>query len=180
MDPSRLSLECRLHDICPAILVWGHLLSSPSGPLLLTVSQASEQRGTTGKRRSSLLWRRKWQPAPVFLPGESHGQRRLAGYSPWSRKELDLTDNYHTLSGPLSFTFSQTSGKRHIREEKKVPALVVYIVQAVLMSHPLRRLVCPSSLDVHRVCFGTHSALWGLHTSCQGCHGNNRPPLQGA
>ena len=30
-------------------------------------------------------WRRKWQPTPVFLPGESHGQRSLAGYSPWSR-----------------------------------------------------------------------------------------------
>ena len=27
-------------------------------------------------------WRRKWQPIPLFLPGESHGQRRLAGYSP--------------------------------------------------------------------------------------------------
>ena len=30
-------------------------------------------------------WRRKWQPTPVFLPGESHGQRSLVGYSPWSR-----------------------------------------------------------------------------------------------
>ena len=28
-------------------------------------------------------WRRKWQPAPVLLPGESHGRRSLAGYSPW-------------------------------------------------------------------------------------------------
>ena len=28
-------------------------------------------------------WRREWQPTPVFLPGESHGQRSLAGYSPW-------------------------------------------------------------------------------------------------
>ena len=37
-------------------------------------------------------WRRKWQPTPVFLPGESHGQRSLAGYSPWSRKELDVTE----------------------------------------------------------------------------------------
>jgi len=27
-------------------------------------------------------WRKKWQPIPVFLPGEAHGQRRLAGYSP--------------------------------------------------------------------------------------------------
>ena len=28
-------------------------------------------------------WRKKWQPIPVFLPGESHGQRRLEGYSLW-------------------------------------------------------------------------------------------------
>ena len=37
-------------------------------------------------------WRRKWQPTPVFLPGESHGQRSLVGYSPWSHKEVDTTD----------------------------------------------------------------------------------------
>ena len=32
---------------------------------------------------------RKWQPTPVFLPGKSHGEQSLAGYSPWGRKELD-------------------------------------------------------------------------------------------
>ena len=37
-------------------------------------------------------WRREWQPTPVFLPGKSHGQRSLVGYSPWSRKELDMTE----------------------------------------------------------------------------------------
>ena len=37
-------------------------------------------------------WRRKWQPTPVFLPGESYGQRSLAGYSPWGHKELDMTE----------------------------------------------------------------------------------------
>ena len=36
-------------------------------------------------------WSRKWQPGPVFLHGESHGQRSLVGYSPWSRKELDMS-----------------------------------------------------------------------------------------
>ena len=36
-------------------------------------------------------WRREWQPTPVFLPGESHGQRSLAGYTPWGRKESDTT-----------------------------------------------------------------------------------------
>ena len=37
-------------------------------------------------------WRRKWQPTPVFLPGDSHGQRTLAGYSPWGRKESGTTE----------------------------------------------------------------------------------------
>ena len=36
-------------------------------------------------------WRKKWQPIPVFLPGKSHGQRNLVGYSPWGRKESDMT-----------------------------------------------------------------------------------------
>ena len=37
-------------------------------------------------------WRREWQPMPVFLPGEFHGQRSLAGYGPWGHKELDMTE----------------------------------------------------------------------------------------
>ena len=36
--------------------------------------------------------RRAWQPTPVFLPGESHGQRSLAGYSQWDHKESDTTE----------------------------------------------------------------------------------------
>ena len=36
--------------------------------------------------------RREWLPITVFLPGESHGQRSLAGCSPWGRKELDMTE----------------------------------------------------------------------------------------
>ena len=39
----------------------------------------------------SAIWR-AWQPTPVFLPGESHGQRNLAGYNPWGRKESDTTE----------------------------------------------------------------------------------------
>ena len=37
------------------------------------------------------IWKRAWQPTPVFLPGESHGRRRLAGYGPRGRKESDTT-----------------------------------------------------------------------------------------
>ena len=37
------------------------------------------------------LWRRKWQPTPVFLLGKSHGQMSLGGYSPWGCKESNMT-----------------------------------------------------------------------------------------
>ena len=37
-------------------------------------------------------WKRAWQPTPEFLPGESHEQRSLVGYSPWGHRELDLTE----------------------------------------------------------------------------------------
>ena len=36
-------------------------------------------------------WRRNWQTIPAFLPGESHGQRSPAGYTPWGCKEMDIT-----------------------------------------------------------------------------------------
>ena len=41
-------------------------------------------------------WRRKWQPTPGFLPGESHGQRSLAGHSRWGRRESDTTERLNT------------------------------------------------------------------------------------
>ena len=42
-----------------------------------------------------ILWRRKWQSIPVLLPGKSHGQRSLVGYSLWGRKESDMTEWLH-------------------------------------------------------------------------------------
>ena len=56
-------------------------------------------------------WRRAWQLTPVFLPGESHGQRSLAGYSPWSLKESDTTEqlSMHTATYQnLYFIFLNT------------------------------------------------------------------------
>ena len=40
----------------------------------------------------NIPWRRTWQPTPVSLPGESHGQRSLVGSSPWGRKESDTAE----------------------------------------------------------------------------------------
>ena len=51
-------------------------------------------------------WGRAWQPTPVFLPAESHGQRSLVGYSPWGHRESDTTEateHAHACSPPLYF-----------------------------------------------------------------------------
>ena len=46
---------------------------------------------------------REWQPTPVFLPGESHGQRSLAGYrGPWGCKEMDKTEEFFFFFFKLS------------------------------------------------------------------------------
>ena len=57
-------------------------------------------------------WRRKQQPAPVFLPGESHGQRSLAGYSSWVLKELDATEQLSVHTHIHTHTHTHT----HISE----------------------------------------------------------------
>ena len=41
-------------------------------------------------------WRRKWQPAPVFLPRKCHGQRSLVDYSPWGHKGSDMTERLNS------------------------------------------------------------------------------------
>ena len=43
-----------------------------------------------------ILWSRKWQFTPVFLPGKFHGQRSLMGYSSWGHKESDMTEQVST------------------------------------------------------------------------------------
>ena len=39
-----------------------------------------------------ISWRREWLPTPIFLPGDFCGQKSLAGYSPWDRKEQDMAE----------------------------------------------------------------------------------------
>ena len=64
----------------------------PAGlPWWLSACNAGDPGSIPGSGRSSDL-EKKWQPIPVFLPGESHGQRSLAGYIPWGRKEVDMSE----------------------------------------------------------------------------------------
>ena len=101
-----------------------HILKSVSGLAVqlnwyLSLSQGFAG-GTSGKESTcqcrrhkrrgfdpwvgKIPWRRAWQTTPVFLLGESHGQRSLAGYSPWGHKESDMTEvtEHRHSTGPLS------------------------------------------------------------------------------
>ena len=52
-------------------------------------------------------WRRTRQPAPVFLPGESHGQRSLVGYSSRGHKESDVTERLTLSDTEISAQIAQ-------------------------------------------------------------------------
>ena len=59
-------------------------------------------------------WRRKWQPTPVFLPGKSHGQRSLAGYSLWGRKRFGhdlVTKEQRSYEGKTDLLLYQETKK---------------------------------------------------------------------
>jgi len=75
------------------LLITRHLLSTWA-PGAVSWAQG---RGGTGLLKkpsvsNTILWRRKWQPTPVFLPGEPHRQGSLAGYSPWGCTESDTAE----------------------------------------------------------------------------------------
>ena len=57
-------------------------------------------------------WRREWQPTPIFLPRKSHGQRSLAGFSPWGRKESHKNERLTLSLSPslLRLCVSYTHG----------------------------------------------------------------------
>ena len=54
-------------------------------------------------------WGREWPPTSAFLPGESHGQRSLAGYRPWGHKESDANRAYTATNAQCNFPIETSS-----------------------------------------------------------------------
>ena len=65
------------------------ILGLPGGSVVKNLPASAGGSGQVGCDLwvEKILSRRKWQPTLAFLPGKSHGQRSLEGYSPWSHKE---------------------------------------------------------------------------------------------
>ena len=53
---------------------------------------AMREAGVSISGSGKISWRMEWLPTPIFWPGEFHGQRFLAGYSPWDHKDSDTTE----------------------------------------------------------------------------------------
>ena len=68
-------------------------------------------------------WRREWQPTPIFLPGESHGQRNLAD-DPWGCIESDTTERWHCLPRQMEDLLLWFSVTSQIKKQKVLPGLV--------------------------------------------------------
>ena len=93
--------------------------------------------------------RRKRQPTPVFLPGESHGRKSLAGYGPWACKELDTTEHTHTHACAHTRTHTHT----HARVGTWLENLCKGMPEGQLGS-------CLGS----KGCFCYHQDLWRRHS----------------
>ena len=91
---------------------------------------------------------KKWQPTPVFLPRESHGQRILVSYTPWGCKELDITEQltYTIRSDQISRSVASDSLRPHESQHTRPP--------------------CPSPTS------GVH---WDSRPSSQWCHQPSHP-----
>ena len=72
---------------------WEPLLGFPGGSVVKNLP-ANAGDASSNPWVGKIPWRRKWQPTPIFLPGESHGQRSLVGYSPWGMQSPTCLGNW--------------------------------------------------------------------------------------
>ena len=97
-------------------------------------------------------WRRKWQPTPVLLPGKFHGQRSLAGQTPWGRKDSVMTERLRFF-----FTRALTQHSPHsYMANRHAPAHRAFPLAGLLSSCPrpgwdsdkdVFSPVCPPALE---------------------------------
>ena len=123
-------------------------------------------------RFGKIPWRRKWQSTPVPLPGKSHGQRSLIGYSPWGHKELDMTKqlHFHLSSSVHRDSPGKTTGVScHALLQGIIPNPAVELRSPALQEDSLLfkppgkpKNTRAGSLSLLKGNFQTHESNWGL------------------
>ena len=87
------SMDCIVHAVAKSRTQLKQFHFHQASLVAQWVKSLSARKKTQGQSWvSKILWRRKWQPTPIFLPGEFHGQRSIVGYSPWDHKDWDTTE----------------------------------------------------------------------------------------
>ena len=87
-------MRCPLARRVRKVFTWELVAEGPGTSQVVVVVKdlppdARDTRDVGSIRVGKIPWRGPWHPTPVFFPGESHGQRSMAGYSPWACKEED-------------------------------------------------------------------------------------------
>ena len=80
------------------------------------------------------IWRRKWQPTPVFMPGKSHGPRSLVGYNPWGRKESVSTERLLCVCVCVSQLLRQFKRCLNLKyvDGRASPPLIIILVSSII------------------------------------------------
>ena len=119
------------------------------------------------KRLRTYPWRRAWQPTPVFLPGESRGQRSLVGYSPWGCRVRygwsELVCTQKEINNWWSFS-SPRQGVHHFQPDK--------LLSSIGVSGHLSKLVFLQESNISRVSINimSHHTFLLKRGHNTGCH----------
>ena len=108
--------------------------TTPSGSVVKN-SPAIQETGDMGLIPGKIPWRRAWQPTPVFLPGKSHGQRSLAGCSPWGRKESNTAEATEHARVVHRSVHTRTRAHTHTHTHTHTTPQEVPFVPATTHSH---------------------------------------------
>ena len=118
-------------------------------------------------------WKREWQPIPAFLPGKSHGQRSLVGYSPWGHKELDTTEwltlHFTSPSSKLNqdLMFNCFTNYCIEKEVSRVNLINIFISSIMLFisSNLSQRIESNIPIIWSRVIFDKRVEIYQVHSS---------------
>ena len=138
-------------NLCSWPVVFSPRLRSPAlAGRFFTTSAVWEAQETLETKRlgfhpwvGKIPWRKEWQPTPVLLPGKFHGHRSLAGYSPWGRKESDMTKRLTRYKYSVYFRYKEA---KHLdyghpdnneRKWKRKPLSPVPVLSNSLQPHGL-------------------------------------------